>query len=85
MYVYLGLAELVEVPEELKNMSTTATGERKWWTVVAQILSESVPVSSLLILVPTQLVRRGAARGRRGGGGSGSGGCCGGDHKVCVV
>lgn len=34
-YVYLGLAELVEVPEELKNMSTTATGERKWWTVVS--------------------------------------------------
>jgi len=33
--LYLSLAELVEVPEEFKNMSTTATGERKWWTVIA--------------------------------------------------
>lgn len=55
--VNLGFTELVEVPEELKNMGTTAAREGKWGPVVSEVLSKGVPVSSLLVLV--------AARGGR--------------------
>jgi len=38
-------------PEKLKNMGTTAAREGKWGPVVSEVLSKSVPVSSLLVLV----------------------------------
>jgi len=49
--VNLGFPELVEVSEELKNMGTTAAREGKWGPVVSEVLPESVPVSTLLVLV----------------------------------
>lgn len=54
MCVNLGFPKLVEVPEELKDMSTTASGEGKWGSVVAKVLPKSVPVSSFLVLIATR-------------------------------
>lgn len=52
--VDLGLAELVQVPEEFKHMGTTAARERKRWTVVPEVLSKGVPVAALLVLVAAE-------------------------------
>lgn len=45
------LSKLVEVAEEFKDMGAAATGERKRRTVVLQVLTERVPVATLLVLV----------------------------------
>lgn len=49
--VHLSFSELVEITKEFKNMGTTASGKREWWSVVFQVLTKSVPVSALLVLV----------------------------------
>lgn len=49
--VNLGLAELVEVPEEFEDMSTAAPREGERWAVVFQVLAEGVPVSAFLVFV----------------------------------
>ena len=85
--VHFGLTELVKVVKELQHMSPTAQCQRKWWTMVPQVLAESVPVSPLLVLVAAWCV---GWRWRwcwcwwwwwccgwSGGGGGGGGGCWG--------
>lgn len=54
----LGLAELVEVAQELQDVGSAALGQRQRRAVVAEVLVEGVPVAALLRLV--------AARGLRG-------------------
>lgn len=51
--VNLGFPELVEVAQELENMSTTAAREGKWGPMVSEVLTKSVPISSLLVLIAT--------------------------------
>jgi hypothetical protein len=67
--VHLGLAELVQVPEELDHVRAAAPRQRQRRPVVPQVLQERVPVPPLLRLVPAQLRRRpAAALSRRGAG-----------------
>lgn len=63
--VDLGLAELVEVPEELEDVGAAAPGERERWPVVAEVLPEGVPVPALLVLISA------GRRSHCAGGGSG--------------
>lgn len=56
--VDFGLAELIEVAEELENMSAAAAGQGEWRAVVLQVLSEGVPVTALLVLVAATGTRR---------------------------
>lgn len=63
--VDLGLAELVEVPEELEDVGAAAPGERERRPVVAEVLPEGVPVPALLVLISA------GRRSHRAGGGSG--------------
>jgi hypothetical protein len=53
--VHLGLAELVEVAQELQHVCAAALGQLQWRTVVAQVLPERLPVTTLLRLVPARL------------------------------
>ena len=68
--VHLGLAELVQVLEELDDVRAAAARQRQRRPVVPQVLQERVPVPTLLRLVPAELLLR---RRRRlvglGGGG----------------
>ena len=50
----LGLAELVQIPEELQHVGPTAPGQRQWGPVVAEVLAERVPVPPLLRLIPAR-------------------------------
>jgi hypothetical protein len=52
--VHFGLAKLVKVAKEFKDMSTTAPGQRKRRPVVLEVLAKGVPVSALLILIATR-------------------------------
>lgn len=52
--VNLSLTELVEVPEEFKNMGTAAARQSQRRAVVLEVLTKSVPVSPLLGLVAAQ-------------------------------
>lgn len=54
LVMHLGLAKLVQVPEEFKNVSSTAHGETQRWPVVPKVLAECVPVSPLLALIPAR-------------------------------
>jgi hypothetical protein len=56
--VHLGLAELVQVLEELDDVRAAAPRQRQRRPVVPQVLQERVPVATLLRLVPAQLMRR---------------------------
>lgn len=56
--VDFGLAELIEVAEELENMSAAAAGQGERRAVVLQVLSEGVPVTALLVLVAATGTRR---------------------------
>ena len=59
LVVDLGLAELVEVPEELEDLGSSAGGEReRGRAVVEEVLAEGVPVAALLALVPARYLRR---------------------------
>lgn len=49
--VNFGLTKLIKVTKEFENVSAAAAGEGKWRPVVFKVLAESVPVSTLLILV----------------------------------
>ena len=51
LVVNFGLPELVQVPEELKHVGSTATRKSQRWAVVPEVLAESVPVTALLGLV----------------------------------
>jgi hypothetical protein len=55
--VHLGLAELVQVLEELDDVRAAAPRQRQRRPVVLQVLQERVPVPPLLRLVPAQLMR----------------------------
>jgi len=50
--VDLGLAELVQVAEELQDVGAAAVGKRQRRAVGAQVLPEGVPVPALLGFVP---------------------------------
>ena len=64
--VHLSLAELVQVAEELEDVSPAALRQAQWRPVVPQVLPERVPVAPLLRLVPARrLRRRHGANGRR--------------------
>jgi hypothetical protein len=65
--VHLGLAELVEVAQELEHVRAAAPCQRQRRTVVPQVLPERVPVAPLLRLVPARRRprRRRAGPGRR--------------------
>jgi hypothetical protein len=52
--VHLGLAELVQVAEELEDVSPAALRQAQWRPVVPQVLAERVPVAPLLRLVPAR-------------------------------
>lgn len=66
--VDLGLAELVQIAEELEHVGPAASREAERRPVVLEVLAEGVPVAAFLGLVA-------ARRGTRGGGGGiGSGG-----------
>ncbi|GFZ05966.1 LIGHT-DEPENDENT SHORT HYPOCOTYLS-like protein [Actinidia rufa] len=53
LVVDLGLAKLVEVPEELEDLGAGAGGEsERGRAVVEEVLAEGVPVAALLALVP---------------------------------
>lgn len=58
MQVNLSLSELVEVSEEVDDVAAAALVHRDRRLLVFQVLTESVPVSSLLRLVPAQERRR---------------------------
>lgn len=49
--VNFGFPKLVQVSEELKDMSATAAREGEGWPVILEILAKSVPISTLLVLV----------------------------------
>lgn len=51
LVVDLGFAELVEIPEELKYVSSAAHRERQRRPVVPEVLAEGVPVPPLLVFV----------------------------------
>ncbi len=57
--VDFGFSELVEVAEEFEDVGPAAAAEGEWWTVVAEVLAEGVPVTAFLVFV--------AAEGCRGG------------------
>jgi hypothetical protein len=65
--VHLGLAELVEVAQELEHVRAAAPRQRQRRAVVPQVLPERVPVATLLRLVPARRRprRRRAGPGRR--------------------
>jgi chromatin segregation and condensation protein Rec8/ScpA/Scc1 (kleisin family) len=63
--VDLGLAELVQVPQELQHVRAAALRQAQRRPVVPQVLPERVPVPPLLRLVPARRLRRAAARRRR--------------------
>jgi len=63
--VDLGLAELVQVPQELQHVRAAALREAQRRPVVPQVLPERVPVPPLLRLVPARRLRRAAALRRR--------------------
>jgi hypothetical protein len=65
-HVHLGLAELVQVAQELQHVRAAALREVQRRPVVPQELPERVPVPPLLRLVPVRRLRR-AAPGRRRG------------------
>jgi hypothetical protein len=44
--------ELVKVAEELEHVCAATRGERERRTVVPEVLTESVPVTAFLVLVP---------------------------------
>lgn len=52
--VDFGLPELVEVAEELQHVGSAASFESERRAVIAEVLSEGVPVSSFLVLVATK-------------------------------
>jgi|UniRef100_A0A804Q1B7 hypothetical protein len=56
--VHLGLAELVQVLEELDDVRAAAPRQRERRPVVPQVLQERVPVPPLLRFVPAELRRR---------------------------
>lgn len=56
--VDFSLTELIQVAEELENMSAAAAGEGEWGAVVLQVLPEGVPVAALLVLVAATGTRR---------------------------
>lgn len=62
LVVDFGLAKLIKVSKEFKDMSTTAHGKRKRGPVIPKVLAESVPVSALLILIATWGGRWGRGR-----------------------
>jgi hypothetical protein len=64
--VHLGLAELVQVAQELQHVRAAAPGQLQRRPVVAQVLPERVPVPPLLRLVPARPRRRGARAVGRG-------------------
>jgi hypothetical protein len=64
--VHLGLAELVQVAQELEHVRAAALRQVQRRPVVPQVLPERVPVPPLLRLVPARRLRR-AAPGRRRG------------------
>lgn len=87
-----GFSELVEIPEEFQDMGSTAAGEGERWTVVAEVLAKSVPITAFLVLIAAESGRRSGGGGRGGGGGGvGCGGRIGvsggdqssGNSKVC--
>jgi hypothetical protein len=63
--VHLGLAELVQVAQELQHVRTAALRQAQRRPVVPQVLPERVPVPPLLRLVPARRLRRAEARRRR--------------------
>lgn len=82
--VDFGLPELVQVAEEFQDVGPAAAGEGERRPVVAEVLSEGVPVASLLVLVAAESGRRRSGGGRRRGGGGGGGASRGGvDGKAC--
>lgn len=48
------LAKLIEVSKKIQDMGTTTPSESQRWAMVLQVLSESVPVPSLLRFVSTR-------------------------------
>ena len=63
--VNLGLPELVEVPQELEHMSTTASRKGKWGPVVSKVLAKGVPVTALLVLIAAECCGGGVGGGGR--------------------
>jgi hypothetical protein len=63
--VHLGLAELVQVAEELQDVSPAALRQAQRRPVVPQVLPERVPVAPLLRLVPARRLRRHGTNRRR--------------------
>ena len=57
--VDFGFPKLIKVAEEFQDMGPAATGEGKRWTVVAEVLAKSVPVTTLLVLISAESGRRG--------------------------
>ena len=62
LQMHLGLAELVQIPQELQHVVAVALRQRHRWPLVLQVLPERVPVPPLLRLVPAR--RRRSSRGR---------------------
>lgn len=52
--VDLGLAELIQVAEELQHVSAATHGLGQRRAVVPEVLAEGVPVSPLLVLIPAR-------------------------------
>ena len=49
--VDFGLAKLIQITKEFKNVSSTAARKRERRPVVFKVLAKGVPVASLLVLV----------------------------------
>lgn len=61
--VYFRLPKLIQIPQELEDVSSAASRERERRFVVLEVLAEGVPVSPLLVLISAA---RGGGRGRGG-------------------
>jgi hypothetical protein len=63
--VHLGLAELIQVAQELEHVRAAALSQAQRRAMVPQVLPERVPVATLLRLVAARGLRRHRANGRR--------------------
>lgn len=55
--MHFGLTKLIEIAKEFKDMSATAPGEREGRSMVVEILTKGLPVSTLLVLIAARSSR----------------------------